>query len=248
MSREFEIRREVVLPAAPEEVFAAVTTHTGAWMFPTEKVPAVGGEGPDDPTVKAWEPPHRFEVRVDGEDGWFNALEYVIEARDGGTAVLRYVHSGVLSEEDWDGQYDGASLHTDFYLHTLGQYLEFFTGRPAAFADVQGPAASRTPDGFEVLLRALGVTDAMGVGDRLRGGPPGTDPLDAVIDYRTAHFLGLRTDGALYRFFGRNAFKAPVGMTIHLFDGAQDGTADAGRAEAAWQRWIDGVYAPQSAG
>lgn len=241
MPREFEIRREVALPATPEDVFAAVTTGTGAWMFPIEKVSAVGGAGPDDPTVKAWEPPHRFEVREEGEGGWFNALEYLIEAREGGTAVLRYVHSGVLGDDDWDGQYDGASLHTDFYLHTLGQYLKYFTGRPAAFADVQGPAASITPDGFEVLLRALGVTGTMTVGDRLRIELPGTDPLDAVIDYRTEHFLGLRTDSGLYRFFGRNAFKAPVGLTLHLFDGS--GAGDAEKAGQAWQSWVEGVYA-----
>ncbi|MFD9210790.1 SRPBCC domain-containing protein [Streptomyces sioyaensis] len=244
MPREFEIRREVVLPAAPEDVFAAVTTGTGAWMFPKEKVAGVGGSDAADDAVTVWEPPHRFEVRMDGEDGWFNALEYVIEARDGGTAVLRYVHSGVLSDDDWDGQYDGASLHTDFYLHTLGQYLRHFTGRPAAFADVQGPAASLTPDGFERLLRALGVTATTAVGDRLRLELPGTAPLDAVVDYRTAHFLGLRTDGGLYRFFGRNAFKAPVGLTLHLFAG----DTDAEKAGRAWQSWLDGVYTADAAG
>ncbi|MEU8786794.1 SRPBCC domain-containing protein [Streptomyces sp. NPDC048637] len=242
MPREFEIRREVVLPAIPEEVFAAVTTGTGGWLFPKEQVSAVEGSGPDDSAVKAWEPPHRFEVRQDGEDGWFNALEYVIEARDGGTAVLRYVHSGVMSDDDWDSQYDGASLHTDFYLHTLGQYLQYFAGRPAAFADVRGPAASLTPDGFAVLLRALGITGTMAVGDRLRVELPGVDPLDAVVDYRTEHFLGLRTDGGLYRFFGRNAFHAPVGLSLHLFDGTGE------KAGEVWQSWLDGVYATDSAG
>ncbi|MFI0713891.1 SRPBCC domain-containing protein [Streptomyces inhibens] len=246
MPKEFEIRREVVLPATPEDVFKAVTADTGAWMFPAEKVSAVGGSGPDDPTVAAWEPPNRFEVRVEGEDGWFNALEYLIEARDGGTAVLRYVHSGVMSDDDWDGQYDGACLHTDFYLHTLGQYLRYFTGRPAAFADIQGPAASVTPDGFAVLLRALGITDTMTAGDRLRVELPGADPLDAVIDYRTGHFLGLRTDAGLYRFFGRNAFKAPVGITLHLFDGTGEG--DGQKAGQAWQNWLDGVYTTDNAG
>ncbi|MCL6302304.1 SRPBCC family protein [Streptomyces kronopolitis] len=244
MPREFEIRREVVLPASPEDVFAAVTSGTGAWMFPKEKVAAVGGSDAEDDAVTVWEPPHRFEVRVDGEDGWFNALEYVIEARDGGTAVLRYVHSGVMSDEDWDGQYDGARLHTDFYLHTLGQYLRYFTGRPAAFADVQGPAASRTPDGFGTLLRALGATATTAVGDRLRLELPGTAPLDAVVDYRTEHFLGLRTDGGLYRFFGRNAFGAPVGLTLHLFEG----DTDAEKAGRAWQHWLDGLYPVEAAG
>ena len=122
MSKNFEIRREVVLNATPEDVFAAVTTGTGGWMFPTGFDPGVGDEGPDDPAVVAWEPPQKFAVRQEGPDGWFNALEYLIEARDGGTAALRYVHSGIFTD-DWDAQYDGADKHTTFYLHSVGSGL-----------------------------------------------------------------------------------------------------------------------------
>src|SRR5438094_725133 len=146
MSKEFEIRREVVLPAEPEAVYAAITTGQANWMFP---VPS--------PAPQVAEPPGRFAVRIDGEDGWFNALEYVIEARDGGTAVLRYVHSGVFTD-DWDNQYDGASKHTDFYLHTLGQYLACFPGRTAAYISIPGPVASADPKAMDTLERALGLT------------------------------------------------------------------------------------------
>ena len=36
MAREFEIRREVELPATPEQVWAAVATAAGttSWLFP----------------------------------------------------------------------------------------------------------------------------------------------------------------------------------------------------------------------
>src|SRR5262245_25762282 len=101
MSQPFEVRREVVLPATPEQIFVAVTRETAAWMFPVEAAPAVGGLGPEDPKAKVWTPPERVHIRVDGPDGFFNALDYLIEGRDGGTAVLRYVHSGVLMQDDW---------------------------------------------------------------------------------------------------------------------------------------------------
>ncbi|MFG2225736.1 SRPBCC domain-containing protein [Streptomyces sp. NPDC048644] len=243
MGKEFEIRREVVLPAMPEEVFAAVTADTGAWMFPKEDVPAVGGHTPEDDGVADWDPPRRFAVHVAGDDGWFNALEYLIEGRDGGTAVLRYVHSGVLDASDWDDQYDGVALHTDFYLHTLGQYLRYFGGRPATFIEVPGPQSSQTPDAFTVLLGALGVTGTVTAGDRLRVQLPGAEPLDAVVDYRTDHFLGLRTDHRLYRFFGRNAFGHPVGISLHLF--ADDSPhPDREQTRATWRSWVEGLYAP----
>lgn len=140
---EFDIRREVVLPVGPEQVFEAVTTGQANWLFPM----------PATPEPEAWAPPTHFAVRQVGEDGWFNALEYVIEAREGGTAVLRYVHSGVFTD-DWDNQYDGASKHTDFYLHTLGQYLGHFAGRSATYVSVSGPEPSRKPDAVETLKRA----------------------------------------------------------------------------------------------
>ena len=63
--------------------------------------------------------------------------------------------------------------------------------------------------------------------------------VEGVVDYATANFLGVRSGDALYRFFGRNAFGGPVGMSIHHFG---DGV-DAEAAGAEWTRWLAGVYA-----
>jgi uncharacterized protein YndB with AHSA1/START domain len=246
MSREFEIRREVELAATPEQVWEAVATRAGtaAWLFPQGEIePREGGKTADGATVKAWDPPRHFAVRFEGEGGFFNALEFIIEGREGSTTVLRYVHSGMLTE-DWDNQYDAANQHTDFYLHTLGQYLEHFTGRTATFVGevpdgINAPAASAQADGFDLLRRAIGVGDGAGEGDAVRLEPPGLDPVDGVVDYLRPNFVGVRTADGLYRFFGRNAFGSPVGMAIHLFS---DG-AEAERIQAAWQAWLNGIYA-----
>jgi hypothetical protein len=229
MAKEFEIRREVELPATPEEVWEAVATGPGtaSWLFPEEP-------GPND-IVEA-DRPRRFAVRTEGEGGFFNAIEFVIEAREGGTAVLRYVHSGIITD-DWDNQYDAANQHTDFYLHTLAQYLEHFSPKTATYigggpGGINGPEASMTPDAFETLKRELG---ASAEGDRVR---VPNDDVDGVVDYLRPNFLGVRTDEALYRFFGRNAFGGPVGMSIHHF--GDDVDVDA--ATRAWSEWLDGVY------
>ena len=229
MAKEFEIRREVELPATPEEVWEAVATGPGtaSWLFPEEP-------GPND-KVEA-DRPRRYAVRTEGEGGFFNALEFVIEAREGGTAVLRYVHSGIFTD-DWDSQYDAVNQHTDFYLHTLGQYLEHFSPKTATYigggpGGIDGPEASATPDGFEQLKQALGVSSE---GQRVQlpnGGGEG------VVDYLRGNFAGVRSDDALYRFFGRNAFGGPVGMSIHHF--GDDVDADA--AMRAWSDWLAGVY------
>jgi hypothetical protein len=41
--------------------------------------------------------------------------------------------------------------------------------------------------------------------------------IDGVVDYDTPSFLGVRTEDALYRFFGRDAWGWPVGATWHGF-------------------------------
>jgi hypothetical protein len=242
MGKEFEITREVELHGTPDAVFQAVATGEGnaSWLFPSEITSAEGGETSDGGKVLVWDPPNRFTVRAEGPDGWFNQLEYRIEAHGDG-AILRYVHSGVFDEVGWDGQYDAVNSHTDFYLHTLGQYVRYFSPRTATYVGggpggLSGPEASMTPDAFTELQAALGVPEGASTGDRVQ---LAHDDVEGVIDYRAEHFLGIRTGDALYRFFGRNAFGGPVGMSIHHFGE----NVDAEKTGAAWTQWLAGVYA-----
>ena len=242
MSREFEVSREIDLPAAPDDVWTAITADTAAWMFPTgegEEIPS-GEGGP----IKTWDPPNRLVIRMEAPDGTFNALDYAIEARDGGTAHLRYVHSGILAD-GWEDQYDAIGGHTDFYLHTLGQYLEHFNGRPVTYvgqpsSGIEGPEAAGTPDAMDVLRAALGLSPGAGVGDEVHASVGDAGTLDGVVDYSTPEFLGVRAADGLFRFFGRNHYGGVVGMSAHLF---VEGGVDAAASEAALKAWLDGVYA-----
>ncbi|MFG3020222.1 SRPBCC domain-containing protein [Streptomyces sp. NPDC048254] len=242
MSKEFEIAREFEVDATPQEVWEAITNGSGAYLWPMDPPePRVGGAAAFGSTVTAYEPPHHLVVR--SEDVGFpvqsvNQLEHVIEPRDGGRrAWVRYVHSGIFTD-DWDNQYDGASRHTDFYLHTLREYLVHFAPRPVTFAQLNGPEAAQAPDAFDAVGRALGLPDDLAEGAKAGVRGPGGRTLEAVVDYRNPYFIGLRTDDALVRFFGRNHWGAPVGISIHDF--APD--ADAEANERAWQGWLDGVF------
>jgi uncharacterized protein YndB with AHSA1/START domain len=242
MSREFEVRRDVDLPASPEDVWTAITADTAAWQFPTGMEIPAGSAPPEGAPVTTWDPPHRLVIRMEAPDGTFNALEYAIEARGGGTAHLRYVHSGILADE-WEDQYDAVGAHTDFYLHTLGEYLEHFRGRAVTYvgqpsAGIEGPEAAGTPDAMDTLRAALGVPDAR-VGDEVHASLGDAGPLDGVVDYATPEFLGVRTADGLYRFFGRNHYGGVVGLSAHLF--VDD--VDAAEREAALKAWLGGVYA-----
>jgi uncharacterized protein YndB with AHSA1/START domain len=243
MSRAFEVTREVDLPAAPDDVWTAITANTAAWQFPNELEVPNGDALPEGGPVTTWDPPHRLLIRVQSPDGNFNALEYAIEARNGGTAHLRYVHSGILAD-GWEDQYDAIGGHTDFYFHTLAQYLQHFNGRQVTYigqpsAGIEGPEAAGTPDAMDALRAALSVSSDAAVGDAVHASLGGAGTLDGVIDYSTPEFLGVRTADGLYRFFGRNHFGSVVGMSAHVF--SHD--VDAGAREAALKAWLDGVYA-----
>ncbi len=161
MSKEFEIVHEFEVDATPDEVWDAVTSGTGGWLWPME----FDGEkrvGPFGSTLTNFEPPHRLTART--EDVGFptqslNQIDETIEPRDGGRrAWVRYVHSGIFTD-DWDNQFDGASKHNAFYMHTLREYVTHFAGRSVAFATLNGPEASTAPGSLEVAALALGLAD-----------------------------------------------------------------------------------------
>jgi hypothetical protein len=243
VSKKFELRREEELPATPERIWAAVATGPGnlGWLFPMEIEPWEGGTVSRGPcTVTTWNPPRIFSCHRDDEDGFSVTLEYRIEARDDGSAVLhttiRWLHEGVV-DDGWDTRADAAEKHTSFYHHTLDQYLRYFSGRPATYVAADQTAAAPQAKAFTILRGALGLTDDVAEGDPVRLELPGLGPLAAVVDYLSPQFLGLRTADGLYRFFGRDAWGWPVGLAHHLF---ADGV-DQEQTQHAWQTWLDGV-------
>lgn len=145
-NREFRIEATTEVEATPERVWEAINDATAAWMFPTDQWPA---EYP----VKEY--PTHVISRMDGPDGWFNQLENTIEALPGGKSRIRYVHSGVFTD-DWDQQYDGASKHTLFYQHTWGSTSSTSTVSPWSSQTSRAPplpglpmrsTSSRSPSG-----------------------------------------------------------------------------------------------------
>jgi len=234
MAKESEVRFEGFLPTTPADTWAAITTAGGGWLWPIQYEPRDGGAEsgltPHGGMVTVWKPSRRFVTYAEDENGWFNTLEYLLEPKDGGTH-LRYVHTTVF--DDWDVEYDACEQHTAFYYHSLGEYLTHFNRRQAKYFKADAPEASKAPEAFETVKAALG---AKAVGDRVH---LEVADVEGVVDYLTPAFIGIRTEDALYRFYGRNVWGWPVGIGHHLF--AED--ADADEAEKAWTAWLNGLYA-----
>jgi hypothetical protein len=241
MSRNLEVRWEGELAATPEQVWDAITVHSGGWLWPIQYEPGVGGSErglTGRGTVTAWDAPRHFGTRAPDGDG-VNELDYRLEPRGAGT-YLRYTHRGVLAE-DYDRQLDACRQHTAFYYHSLGEYVAHFAGREAVYVSADAPEVSGQ-GGFAAVRRALGLPAHAAAGDPVRLSPAGLPPIEGVVDYTTHAFLGIRTAGALYRFYGRDAWGWPVGVAHHLFGDPVDRAA----TERAWQQWLDGVFVTEA--
>jgi uncharacterized protein YndB with AHSA1/START domain len=239
MAREFEVRKEVALDATPEQVWEAIATGPGltSWFMTHEVEPGPGGvvrlkvgEFVAESRIADWDPPHRLVV-TGGSDEAPASFEYLVEAREGGSTVLRFVQSGVPGDS-WESEYEAMNVGWDMYLHTLGQYLVHFRGRTAVFVLADGPDESAEPGAWAVLLAALGFDTPPVPGERVRLAGP--EPLEGVVDYVTPSFLGVRTGDGLYRFHGRASLGMSIGVGHHLF---ADGV-DADKQGLAWREWL----------
>ncbi|MFI5611435.1 SRPBCC domain-containing protein [Amycolatopsis sp. NPDC051903] len=234
MGREIEVTWDGVLAGSPEQVWDAFTNRTGGWLWPITYEPRRGGAErgltPAGGTVLEWDPARRFVTRAEQADGWFNQLGYDLEPVRAGTR-LHYTHRTVLGD-DHEVQLDSCLHHTKFYYHSLTEYVRCFAGRDAAYVSAQAPASS-ADGGFDAVCRALGAGDA-GVGAQVVAKGPVT--LAGVVDYRTDRLLGIRTDSALFRVYGRDAWGWPVAVAVHDF------AAGAGGTEEDWTTWLAGVF------
>jgi uncharacterized protein YndB with AHSA1/START domain len=247
MTHPFEVKGEVTLDATPDEVWEAIATGPGidTWLMGRNEVePREGGttrmtmgDFTQEGTVTAWDPGNRFALRgAEGPDGSIHAFEYLIEGREGGSTVLRFVHSGFMGD-DWEAEYEALQKGWGMYLDKLAEYFTHFRGRRATPISAMVPPKDDEGDVMQRLRDGLGLTGRPSVGDTVRLTPEGFAPIDGVVDCIGGDFLGVRTDDAMYRFIRGYAGGAVLGH--HQFAEGVDQQA----TEQAWQDWLTKLFA-----
>src|ERR1044072_9458511 len=93
--------------------------------------------------VTAWQPPKLFAREG---DGWAPgsppiATELSVEAKAGGTCLVRVVQSLFSSTDDWDDQLTGAEQGWPGIFRILHLYLTHFRGQRAASMRFMVPVA-----------------------------------------------------------------------------------------------------------
>lgn len=245
---------EVEIAARPEEVWEAITTASGsaAWSFPSDIEPHEGGAvrihrrpfGPDaSATVTAWEPPHRFayEERADPPEPMI-ATEFLVQAREDGSCVVRVVSSFHADGESWDDLAEEAGAGWRMALLLLRSYVTHFSGMPAAKLDltmpVGAPPTARTEVGTRVMtaLGLRGLTHGMPFRT-----PPSAPQASGTVEHLGPYFVLLRATQPSPALLAISSFPMDAAtLSINVagrFFGAGADTVTA-REQPLWREWL----------
>lgn len=245
------IELEIEVPGTPEQVWRAIATGPGisSWYVPHEMQERAGGtatasfgEAPEmqiSGRVAVWEPPRRIVFdKGEGVEGL--AFEWLVEAREGGTCVVRLVNSGFGSGAEWDAQYDGMAEGWLLFLLNLRLHLEHFAGRSAT---AMLPTATWPGDRdatWKAVTRALGIPASPTVGARLvfNGGssPSLAGRLADVAEHRMALVLDEPAEGTA--FLAVEGYGDQSGVSIWSYLYADDAADLVRRDGQLWQRWL----------
>jgi uncharacterized protein YndB with AHSA1/START domain len=198
----------VELDASAEDVFRAVTTGTelAKWLAPDARVtPPEGdkkgriwiswGEGMSvEHEIEIFDAPRRVR-HPSGKNAETKAPMYAdwsIEARDGGKATLRLVHSGFSVGADWDDEFDAHARGWKLMLENLRQSFALHRREEAVHLAVMSKVDAPHGAIWQTLLGKFGISAPAKVGAPFRFTTPNGDVLTGVVDDVTeARALGL---------------------------------------------------------
>lgn len=260
------VQAEVEVPGTPEEVWRAIATGPGisSWFVPTEveeskdgvpvKVVSHFGPGASMDSlahVTAWEPPHRFaaESRDDmGPNDPTVATEWIVEARSGGTCIVRVVHSWLTSSDKWDDQFEGHAHGWAAFFRILRLYLTYFRGQASASFQLMGVGPEPVSKAWKALTDPLGLS-GIAEGQQV-GSPAGAPRLAGVVERvgspeypelllrleepapGVAHLFAMPMGGKVY-------------LPIRLYLYGDRAAATVARDEPVWQAWLN-VHFPSA--
>ncbi len=253
---EHRFEHEVTVPGPPEQVWDAIATANGigGWMMPTELEPRVGGAvvfhmgpNPEDTSrgrVTAYEPTRRLVYEEDwatlvgqsGADVTPLATEFLVEALDGGTCVVRVVTSAFGTGADWEHEFFDEMEHGwGPVLDTLRLYLTHFPGQQVSCLWAATTLAGTPEAAIDAVRDALGVA---GVGDQVRVRDH-EGRLERSIPRHVLVLLDRPVPGYLSFYSFGEAGESMIHVKGHVFgDGAP---AYVEREQPRWQAWIDGL-------
>lgn len=248
------VQVEVEVPGSPEEVWQAIATGPGisSWFVPAKVEERVGGElslcfGPGMDSVSTlaeWDPPRRFVANGDGITPGLPAVadEWTVEAKSGGTCVVRVVHSWFASTDEWDGQFEAIEQGWATFFRILRLGLTRFPGQPSAGFQVAAMASGSSPAAWASLAGPLGVADAV-EGQEVSSGADAPSLSGTVVFAESEAALILVREPAPGIC---NLSAMPMGEQVYLsaqlYLFGEEAAAASAKAEPEWANCLDGRF------
>jgi uncharacterized protein YndB with AHSA1/START domain len=247
------VQVEVEVPGTPEEVWQAIATGPGisSWMVPTEfevqggKPVAVKmnfGPGMDVQfPVTAWDPPRTWASESAGVSGSPpNANEWIVEARDGGVCVVRFVQSLFASTDEWDNQLEAGHAAFLAFFRALRIYLTHFRGQRSTIMQFVVPVAGTEAEAWDALTTAVGVK-GLTVGRRWAA-PGGVPAFGGVAEYYTESpydaLLRLDEPGPGIAALGAFNCGGPSMVALNFYLYGDRAAETVARETPRWQAWF----------
>lgn len=252
------VQVDVEVPGTPEQVWQAIATGPGitSWFEPTEVEEREGGKMvfhmDSTATITAWDPPRRLAAE---DPGWAPgmppvATEWTVEARAGGTCLVRVVHSLFASTDDWDNQLEGTETGWPGFFRILRLYLAEFFGQRCSPIQVTATVALSESDAWKKMSAALGLEKAA-VGRRLTsaaGAPPFAGTVEHTAEAKDQHTVLVRLEQPAPGTVLLGTYDCGMVMAMVCFYLYGDAAAAvAKREEPLWQEWISRHFPAASA-
>ena len=255
----FELELEV--PGTPDQVWRAIATAEGSssWMMPTDLDARPDGAltfhmGPDVDShgrVTAFEPTRRLAYEEDwatlvgqpGADVTPLVTEFIVEARSGGTCVVRVVTSAFGTGAEWENEFwEEVGRGWAPMLDNLRLYLTSFPDQQATSLFAGSTFAATSPEGAIAAVRRALAVDAVGDAVNARG-------VEGRLERSIDRHVLLRIDAPVPGFLSFYSFAADDTSSVHLIGYlfSDDAPGYVEREQPGWQAWLDGVAADVAA-
>jgi len=248
------IQVEAEVPGTPEQVWQAIATGPGisSWFVPTEmegrkggKVVCNFGPGMDSvSTIIEWDAPRRMldEGSGMGPDSPPMLTEWTVEARAGGTCVVRVVHSMATTSDAWDKELESVESGWPGFFRILRLYLTHHAGQPCSAIRLFATSSQSEAEAWAALTQSLGITQADA--GRTVASPAGAPRLSGISEGPSAghgHSLLLRMDAPAPGIASISAFPCggPVMVAATLYFYGAEAAAIAQKETPVWEAWIN---------
>lgn len=244
------VQSEAIVPGTPEQVWDAIATGPGvsSWFVPCQidgreggQIVATFGPGMDSTsTITAWTPPQSFKAEGSdiGPGSPTMATEWLVEARSGGTCLVRVVHSWFAETDEWDSQFEGTEHGWPAFFRDLAVYLVHFDRQPSSTFQLMAFSTDSQEETWSKLTHMLGLA-GKAVGERVES-PEDAPKVAGEVNYVAngeilvlidqpgsgiAHFLAIPMGGM-----------ACVSIRFFLYGSGTEETAR--KEEEVWSAWL----------